>query len=228
MTRAVSPFDAAEHARYGGRMPKRSPSPRQDTARFQLKVVLLGSKPPIWRRLIVLADATLGDLHWIVQGAMGWTNSHLHQFYDEDRTYYSDPEFELEDAEDESKVSLSELLREPKDRIIYEYDFGDSWAHQIELEKILPQESAKRQAMCVAGKRAGPPEDCGGVWGYADFLEAIKDPEHESHEDMLEWIGGEFEPEHFDIDEVNRSLKKVLRPKPDVLIAPLPPADPPP
>lgn len=83
----------------------------------------------------------------------------------------------------------------------YVYDFGDSWEHEIRLEKILPREKRKYPA-CIAGKRACPPEDCGGIWGYEEFLEIIKDPEHEEYEDMLDWVGGEFDPEHFDIEDV--------------------------
>ena len=186
---------------------------RKAAERFQLKVTLLGTRPPVWRRLIVPADATLDEVHWIIQVAMPWQNSHLHQFHDTDRTTrYSDPEFELEEVEDESGVRLRQVLREPKDRIAYEYDFGDSWEHLIQLEKILPpRDDGKRRAECTGGKRAAPPDDVGGVWGYADFVEAIQDPDHERHEELLEWIGGEFDPEAFDSAEVNRWLKKALR-----------------
>jgi len=186
---------------------------RKAAERFQLKVTLLGTRPPVWRRLIVPADATLDEVHWIIQVAMPWQNSHLHQFHDTDRTTrYSDPEFELEEVEDESGVRVRQVLREPKDRITYEYDFGDSWEHLIQLEKILPpRDDGKRRAECTGGKRAAPPDDVGGVWGYADFVEAIQDPDHERHEELLEWIGGEFDPEAFDSAEVNRWLKKALR-----------------
>ena len=186
---------------------------RKAAERFQLKVTLLGTRPPVWRRLIVPADATLDEVHWIIQVAMPWQNSHLHQFHDTDRTTrYSDPEFELEEVEDESGVRVRQVLREPKDRITYEYDFGDSWEHLIQLEKILPpRDDGKRRAECAGGKRAAPPDDVGGVWGYADFVEAIQDPDHERHEELLEWIGGEFDPEAFDSAEVNRWLKKALR-----------------
>ena len=186
---------------------------REAADRFQLKVTLLGSRPPIWRRVIVPADTRLDEMHWLIQIAMPWQNSHLHQFHDTDRiTYYSDPGFDLEDAEDESRVRLDQVLSGPKDRIVYEYDFGDSWEHLIQLEKILPPSGdGKRRAECTGGRRAAPPEDIGGVWGYAEFVEAIKDPKHERHEELVEWIGGEFDPEAFDADEVNRHLKKALR-----------------
>ena len=85
----------------------------------------------------------------------------------------------------------------------YTYDFGDNWEHKIQLEKILPRDKNIEYPACIAGKRACPPEDCGGIWGYEEFLEAINNPDHEEHEEMLEWVGGEFNPEHFDVNEVS-------------------------
>ena len=91
----------------------------------------------------------------------------------------------------------------------YEYDFGDSWEHELLVEKILPRDEGKRYPVCLTGKRACPPEDCGGILGYASFLEAIRDPEHPEHDEMLEWVGGEFDPDIFDLDEVNRELQQL-------------------
>jgi hypothetical protein len=96
-----------------------------------------------------------------------------------------------------------------KDKCLYEYDFGDSWEHEVLVEKILPREQGKRYPVCLTGKRACPPEDCGGIWGYAEFLEAINDPQHPEHEEMREWVGGEFDAEAFDPDEVNRELQRL-------------------
>lgn len=174
---------------------------------YQLKVTLRGSRPPIWRRLQVPAKVTLATLHRIVQVAMGWSGGHLHQFVADD-DYFSDPDFELEDTEDERGIRLDRLLRRPKDRLVYEYDFGDGWEHDIVLEKVLlPAEAAPAHAVCVAGKRAGPPDDVGGIFGYQeDFLPAVRDPEHPEHDELLDWVGGEFDPEAFDLDEINRTL----------------------
>ena len=181
---------------------EKMPSQKSAPSVYQLKVTLKHSKPPIWRRLQVTADTTLYELHIVLQVAMGWTDSHLHQFIAHGQ-YYSDPLFEL-DVIDESRARLSQLVTGIKDKFIYEYDFGDSWEHEILVEKVLTPEAKTHYPRCVKGKRACPPEDCGGVWGYEDFLEAIQDHDHPVHEDLLEWIGGEFDPEAFDVDEVNQ------------------------
>jgi hypothetical protein len=103
-------------------------------------------------------------------------------------------------------VSLQQVVSRVKDKLIYEYDFGDSWEHELLVEKILPLEAGKHYPICLTGKRACPPEDCGGIWGYASLLAAIRDPEHPEHDEMVEWGGDEFDPEAFDLDEVNREL----------------------
>ena len=164
---------------------------------YQLKITLVGSKPPIWRRLLVPGSVTLETLHDIIQVAMGWTESHLHQFIVGD-VYYSNPGFELDHAKDEDEFKLNQIAPREKKSFVYEYDFGDGWEHRVVVEKILPPEEGQSYPVCLKGKRACPPEDCGGIWGYAEFLEAISDPEHESHEEMLDWIGGDFDPEEFD------------------------------
>jgi pRiA4b ORF-3-like protein len=123
---------------------------------------------------------------------------------------YGDPGMVGEwDIEDARPVILAALVRGEKSKLLYEYDFGDSWEHELLVEKILPRDEGKRYPVCLTGKRACPPEDCGGVWGYASFLEALHDPEHPEHEEMLEWIGGEFDPEAFDLDEVNVELQRL-------------------
>jgi hypothetical protein len=177
---------------------------------YQLKVTLIDSRPPIWRRLQVSANTSLEHLHWIVQTAFGWTNSHLHQFII-DRQYYSLPEFELDDYNgkvgNETRTKLSQLRLKPKMKFIYEYDFGDSWIHEILVEKVLDREEGISYPICIGGKRAGPPEDCGGIWGYERMLEVIKDPDDPEHEDMMEWLGGSFDPEYFNQEEVNEQMK---------------------
>jgi hypothetical protein len=106
-------------------------------------------------------------------------------------------------------VTLAALMRGEKSKLLYEYDFGDSWEHELLVEKRLPLDEGKRYPVCLTGKRACPPEDCGGVWGYVSFLAAIHDPKHPEHEEMLEWIGGEFDPEVFDLDEINVALQRL-------------------
>ncbi len=176
---------------------------------FQLKVTLKESKPPIWRRIQVRGSTTLPKLHAILQIVMGWTDSHLHEFRVGNIHYgVPDPDWEM-DIKNERRVKLGEIVAAVKDRFVYEYDFGDSWEHAIVVEKVLAPEPGVRYPLCLAGKRACPPEDVGGTWGYAEFLEAIGDPEHPEHEDMLTWIGGEFDPLAFDVEAVNQELKNV-------------------
>lgn len=176
---------------------------------YQLKITLAGSKPAIWRRVVV-PDCTLGELHATIQAAMGWTNSHLHMFeYRDDR--FSDPRFELEAAEyDESQVYLSQLVDDGCKKLRYEYDFGDDWMHTIQIEKSLDLKPEEKLPKCIKGAGACPPEDCGGVWGYQEFLEAIRDPKHKQHEEMVEWAGEDFDPNHFDLEVTNKVLTEGL------------------
>lgn len=108
---------------------------------------------------------------------------------------------------DYRKIKLNYFLKKENDKLVYEYDFGDGWEHEILLEKILPDDSNFQYPECLKGKMNCPPEDCGGVWGYSDMLEILKNPEHAEYEEYIEWLGGEFDPEHFDINEVNEMLK---------------------
>ena len=176
---------------------------------FQIKVTLDNSSPPIWRRILVPGNATLEKLHDILQVAMGWTDSHLHQFI-VGQTYYGEPHPEYgTEMRDEGRVKLSQIVAGAGFRFRYEYDFGDSWLHTLTVEKILPPEPGRQYPVCIEGKLACPPEDVGGMWGYYHFLEAIRDPEHPEHEDYLEWIGDDFDPEELDLDETNRILRRL-------------------
>ncbi len=181
---------------------------------FQFKVTLLESNPPIWRR-IQIKNSTLDKLHERIQTAMGWTNSHLHQFkIDGDR--YGDPEllddgFEGFECVDSTVTRISEIV--PKDgkrfRFLYEYDFGDGWEHEVLFEGCLCAEKGGRYPLCVEGERNCPPEDVGGIWGYAEFLGAIADPKHEQHDDFVEWAG-EFDPEEFDAEKITKAMRRGL------------------
>ena len=181
---------------------------------YRLKVSLRGSRPPIWRRLEVDAGVTLAGLHDILQVVMGWTDSHLHQFR-RGTTYYGepDPEMGMERA-DERRVPLCKVLRRPKDRMVYEYDFGDGWEHDVVLETIDEAGGAKAPPRVLAGRGACPPEDVGGIGGYYRFLEAIEDPKHPEHGELLEW-GGPFDPDGFEIDEINGYFQKRSRKRRD-------------
>ena len=183
----------------------RSPVSKRPSAIYQLKITLKDIRPPIWRRVQVPGDITLGDLHDIIQSVMGWGESHLHAFVVGDQQF-GDPDPELE-FNDERKVRLNDVAGE-KSKFHYEYDFGDSWIHEIVVEKILPSEPDRGYPVCIKAVRACPPEDCGGPWGYADFLDAIKDPKNPEYEEMLDWIGDDFDPEYVDLEEINKILKQ--------------------
>ncbi len=183
----------------------------KDSSVYQIKVTLRYSSPTIWRRIRVAGDTTLEKLHWILQTVMPWDNSHLHQFILRGNRFVPLDMFNEveEEDQDEAQVTLGEAAPRPKTKFVYEYDFGDSWEHEILVEKILPPQPRVRYPVCLEGARACPPEDCGGIPGYYDMLQAIQDPKHPEHEDFREWLGEGFDPEAFDLDRVNRQLRKI-------------------
>ena len=184
---------------------------------YQLKITLQGAKPPIWRRVIIPADYTFEELHLVIQESMGWMDMHLYSF--------ECGNFIIEDLElneelfggdlfapsheklDASETMVGQLLIEEGDKCLYTYDFGDEWKHKIVLEKILEPDEERQLPVCLKGKRACPPEDCGGIYGYEDMLAKLAGPDDEDKAELLEWLGEEFEPEKFDIDLVNANLK---------------------
>lgn len=179
---------------------------------LQLKVTLRNIRPPIWRRLLVPSNMPLSELHGVIQVAMGWLDGHLHMFITGQgvsQGMFSRPEFEIDlECRDERQYTVDQMLPHAGMKMIYEYDFGDGWEHEVLLEKILPRDSTVTYPLCVKGKRACPPEDCGGPWGYAELLEALADPGHERHEELSEWLGRDHDPEALDIDEVNAAFRR--------------------
>lgn len=207
---------------------------------YQLRITLRDSKPPIWRQVAVPSGLTLGQLHEVIQIAMGWDECHLHQFVLRDKalkpsrdevrrvtesdvwtdefinhmpgervfvsgaTPFGEPT-EME-GEDEDAVTLAQVCPKVKSKLAYMYDFGDGWDHIIEVQKIEDPKPNATYPLCLAGKLACPPEDCGGIYGYYNLLNAIADPDHEDHEDLAEWLDEDFDPDAFDIDEVNAIL----------------------
>ncbi len=175
---------------------------------YQLKISLKRARPPIWRRIQIASTDNLEDVHIALQVVMGWTNSHLHEFAcGRDRYGIPDEDFPS-DLRDEVGYRLDQVLKNEKDKLNYEYDFGDGWTHEVVLEKILPFEPDTVLPVCLKGRRACPPEDIGGIGGYEMFLETMANPSHPEHEEMLEWIGGDFDSEHFDLAEVNDLLRE--------------------
>ena len=173
---------------------------------YQLKVTLKGSKPPIWRRVLVKSNFTLGDLHKVIQGVMeSWGDDHLHMFM-VNGEYYGEQSERTDSDNDEESLTLREILQRRIKKFNYTYDFGDDWEHTIIIEKELELDSQQKYPVCVAGKRACPPEDIGGIWGYEDFV-AAQDPKSKGHKAMKElWDGAHFYPEKFDLEEINREL----------------------
>ena len=190
---------------------------------LQLKITLRHAKPPIWRRIQVPGYYTFWDLHVAIQDSMGWYDCHLHDF-----EVFNPKKRRLEligipDDEFPSgaetlpswEIPVVRLLSSSNPGATYTYDFGDNWEHKIVLEKVFPREEEIEYPRCVAGRRNCPPENCGGTWGYREFLEAISDPNHPGHESMVEWIGEDFDPNAFDpravlFDDPKERLKITL------------------
>jgi hypothetical protein len=170
-----------------------------------LKVQLLDIEPAIWRSFTAPADITLGDLHALLQIIMGWTNSHLHGFRDQENCY-GPVDDELDEQIDENSVPLSDIFRKKGSALLYDYDFGDGWEHRITCEEVL---SKGPEIAVIDGKRACPPDDCGGVPGYYQIMEALADSDDDEHDDLLDWLGDDYDPNFFDAEQVNRTLKKI-------------------
>jgi Plasmid pRiA4b ORF-3-like protein len=176
---------------------------------FEIKIELREVRPAVLRRVQVPGDMTLAGLHAVVQVAMGWTDSHLHEF-DVDGVRYGlpDPDWDVDEVRDEARAKLFRLLGQG-DRVGYVYDFGDGWTHRLTVEKVLAPEPGVSYPRCVSGRRACPPEDVGGPWGYDEFLAAMADLAHPEHEHYREWQGGPFDPAAFDLDAVNQALAEL-------------------
>ena len=180
---------------------------------FQVRVTLEGVEPPIWRRLLVPQEASLPRFHALLQTAMGWSDSHLHLFHVGDVTFGEpDPEFDSWPPPiDERRVTLNQLLPRRGSRLVYEYDLGDGWRHAVEVEAVLPIEDVTVPVpCCLEGARACPPEDSGGIAGYAELLQALRDPRHPEHNRYRQW-SGDFDPEAFNLRAVNQALLAVAQ-----------------
>lgn len=176
---------------------------------YQFKITLKEIKPKIWRRIQVPGNYNFWDLHVAIQNAMGWDDYHLHQFEMKTHRVFGLIIGTEECDELESKAKIAKYFLYPKDKANYEYDFGDGWEHEIVLEKILPAVIGSKYPQCIAGARACPPEDCGGVWGYEDLLEIIANTKHPEYEERMEWLSDDFDPEEFDPESVEFDDPKV-------------------
>ena len=169
---------------------------------FQFKITMLGIRPLIWRRFRVHNDISFRQLHNIVQIVMGWENYHLFSF-SLGWNRFVQSEMALEDKS--ASHRLNEFIQRENTIMGYEYDFGDCWQHELVLEKILTA-SRKPVPLCTHGRRACPPEDCGGVWGYMELVKAMKARRGRRYREYKEWLGGYFNPDEFDIEDINRLL----------------------
>jgi hypothetical protein len=176
---------------------------------FQLRIQLENLTPTVWRRLLVPGGVRLAKLHEIFQAAMGWTNSHLHSFTIGEDLYGMHIEDYPDDELDETEFTVFVALRGGVRRFRYEYDFGDSWEHEVTVEATTWSPLALKHAVCLDGQNACPPEDVGGVGGYAQFLEALADPLHEEHDSYLVWVGYKFDPEAFELAAANAALQRL-------------------
>lgn len=212
---ASTPFgDPLGGARGRGALPTGPKLPAKRKTRdgqapiLQLRVDLRGTKPPIWRRLHVPADITLAALHDALQAAFDWDDYHMHVF-DTDYGRFGTADAELGFRSDQ-KTTLEQVTASPGAKITYTYDFGDNWELLIAVEKTLPRDPATTYPRATAGRRAAPPEDCGGVYGYLDLLDILADPAHDEHDERLEWLGldhpDQYDPAAFDLDHINKNL----------------------
>lgn len=186
---------------------------RKEMPVYEIKVTLKDIVPPVWRRIVVPGNTTLLKLHDILQIVMGWQDYHLHLFTFDGENYGDPEDDEWGDlgTMPEHKYELRQLIHGVGQRFTYQYDFGDNWVHLLRVQKIGPAREGVHYPVCTDGRRASPPEDVGGVPGYANFLEAIRDPDHPEHEEYLMWIGGSFDPQQFELEAVNTQLRTMGR-----------------
>lgn len=185
---------------------------RNNKSIYMIKILLLETQPSVWRQFLVSSNITLHSLHLVVQDIMGWTKSHSYKFQIDKNTYAnSDPGsgFNKKEFIDSRKTVFEHVINQKGETFRYEYDFGDSWNHMLLIEDIFKPKPGKKYPVCVSGERACPPEDCGGIHGYADLLNIIKEPSNEQYLDTITWLGGHFDPDLFDTQLVNRKLRSL-------------------
>jgi len=199
----------------------------------ELKLTMRNIEPPIWRRVAIPSDASLGVLHDVIQVAMGWDDDHLHEFVrktgakprrrplrlpfdlvgmvDRGEQTFTDHRVEGMDGEDEGEFTLRDVCPQPKSKLCYRYDFGDGWEVDIRVVKLYEPAEGVTYPLCLAGERAGPPDDCGGVYGYYGLIEASQTPDDPESQERLEWLGGPFDPDAFDLKAINHGLAWIAK-----------------
>lgn len=207
------------------RQSRASTARRLPVRTLRVLAVLDFTDPPIWRRLELASNLRLDELHAVLQAAFEWEGGHLHQFSTSDRAWDDGSTTDLGGGplgrgpapEPESKTRLSQVLATVGDRLDYLYDFGDSWEHVLTLEEIVEATTGAPRARVVDGERAAPPEDCGGVPGYEELVDALADPGRPGHRDLVEWYEegyggtlGDFDPVGVDIETLDRAVRQVV------------------
>ena len=172
----------------------------------QLKVTIVGIKPSVWRRVVVPSGITLAELHKVVQAAFGWWDYHLHEFEIGGVRYGIVDGEDWDPPKDERRARLDKPAPAGSS-FTYTYDFGDDWRHKVTVEKVALADRSVKYPACIGGRRARPPEDCGGVWGYQNLLAVLADPHDEEHASVREWVGGSFDPDAFDPSQFADNLK---------------------
>jgi len=175
---------------------------------FDMRIAIVDYRPEIWRRVLVPGSVRLHKLHLIFQDVMGWTNSHLHAFRMDGALYGMHFEDHPDDELDETKFAIADVVG-LGDRFIYEYDFGDSWDHEVVVEHVSNVRPVLKFAVCLDGANACPPEDCGGTGGYEELVEVLADPTHKDYKHYSRWAGRDFDPTRFDLAQVNAALQRL-------------------
>lgn len=196
-----------------------------------LRIFLAGSEPEIWRQVEVHSGLTLHELHWVIQCVFDWENSHLYQFLvppggkltdkalSEAVRYQLHPADPLDDPDGNrerpaDEAMIGRVFQPEIMQIVYEYDFGDSWYHIVKLEKRTPGGEQDHMPECLAGENASPHDDMGGIDGHYHYLNALKDPDDDMHEEAVESLGKHFDPTRFDLRKANRRLAATFKPVP--------------
>ena len=192
----------------------------QELNAVQIRVALDDIEPPVCRRLIVPLGTTLAELHYIIQAAMGWTDSHMHEFEIGGLSYGDIEVLSAERTDDDARVydanevRLRDFSRQPGTSFKYVYDYGDNWRHTVTLEKVLAVKPAPKTATCIEGARSCPPEDVGGTSGYFEFLRVLLAPDPDELEEqrhLKRWSGGKFDAERFDLAKTDKAVRGGLR-----------------
>jgi len=175
---------------------------------LELRIEIAGIQPPIYRKLHVPDFYTMHQLHYLIQLAFDWKNAHLYSFFYQGREISTfEDDFNETQPEDATRITLKEVLKKPKEHLLYVYDFGDNWEHDIRVEKVLEPDMKKHYPQCISGQRKAPPEDVGGILGFEDFVEIVNDMEHEEHDEIIGWYGGFFDELEFSRKEVNANFR---------------------